>query len=178
MNREESLIEVAQIGRLVGLRGELKLHVHSDFPEQFKAKKKFLTQKNIELEITAYSEKKGLILFRGYESREAAACLINSYLMTTMKATLEDCNLSNDEFFWFDIIGCCVKEKNQLLGVVDEMHRIGILDYMVIKTDKTLLDKKLPRTLFMPYIDRYIVSMNKKEKTIHVKDGLELLEYS
>jgi len=35
MSKKESPIEVAQVGRLVGLRGELKLHIHSDFPEQF-----------------------------------------------------------------------------------------------------------------------------------------------
>ena len=178
MSKKESPIEVAQVGRLVGLRGELKLHIHSDFPEQFCAGKTFVTQKNLKLEIASYNEKRGLVLFRGYESRESASCLVNSFLLTTMEDTLEDCNLDSDEFFWFDIIGCEVKENESVLGVVREIERIGDTDYMVIKTDKTLVDKKLSKTFFLPYIDRYVLSADKETKVVHVKDGLELLENS
>jgi len=178
MSKKESPIEVAQIGRLVGLRGELKLHIHSDFPEQFCAGKIFTTQKNIKLEIASYNEKRGLVLFRGYESRESAACLVNSFLLTTMEATLEDCNLDDDELFWFDIMGCEVKENESILGVVSDIERIGDTDYMVIKTDKTLVAKGLSKTFFLPYIDRYVISANKETKVVHVKDGLELLECS
>jgi len=178
MSKKESPIEVAQVGRLVGLSGELKLHIHSDFPEQFKAGKIFTTQKNLKLEIASYNEKRGLVLFRGYESRESAGCLVNSFLLTTMEATLENCELESDELFWFDIIGCSVKEDELLLGVVSDIERIGATDYMVIKTDKSLVDKKLSNTFFLPYIDRYVVSTNKDEKIVYVKDGLELLENS
>lgn len=178
MSKKTSPIEVAQIGRLVGLRGELKLHIHSDFPEQFSEGSTFDTQKNITLEIASYNEKRGLVLFRGYESRESAACLVNSFLLTTMEATLENCNLDENELFWFDVIGCSVKEDDKLLGVVSEIERIGDTDYMVIKTDKILVDKKLSKTFFLPYIDRYVISTEKQEKVVHVKDGLELLENS
>jgi len=178
MSKKESPIEVAQVGRLVGLRGELKLHIHSDFPEQFCTGKRFETQKKITLEIASYNEKRGLVLFRGYESRESAACLVNSYLLTTMEATLEDCSLDENELFWFDIIGCSVKEGEIVIGVVSEIERIGVTDYMVIKTDKALVEKKLSKTLFIPYIDRYVISASKEEKVVHVKDGIELLESS
>ena len=178
MSKKASPIEVAQIGRLVGLRGELKLHIHSDFPEQFRVGKEFITQKNIRLEIASYNEKRGLVLFRGYESRESAACLVNSYLLTTIEATLEDCELEDDEFFWFDIIGCSVKEDEQLLGKVQEIERIGETDYMVIKTDKKLVEEKLSKTFFIPFIDRYVLSATKKDKIVYVKDAYELLESS
>ena len=178
MSKKSSPIEVAQIGRLVGLRGELKLHIHSDFPEQFSAGKQFTTQKNITLEIASYNGKRGLILFRGYESRESAACLVNSYLMTTMEVTLEECELDENELFWFDIIGCSVKENDTLIGAVIEIERIGITDYMIIKTDKALVEKKLSKKLFIPYIARYVISTSKEEKVVHVKDAIELLENS
>ncbi len=178
MSKKIPQLEVAQIGRLVGLRGELKLHIHSDFPEQFRAGKTFDTQKNIRLEIASYDEKRGLVIFRGFESRESAACLVNLYLMTSMDATLEDCELDEDELFWFDIIGCCVKEEETLLGEVSDIERIGTTDYLVVKTAKSLVEKKLSKTLFIPYIDRYVISACKEEKVIHVKDGLELLESS
>ncbi len=178
MSKKSAPIEIAQIGRLVGLRGELKLHIHSDFPEQFSEGKRFDTQKNITLEIASYNGKRGLILFRGYESRESAACLVNSYLMTTLEATLKECKLEDDELFWFDIIGCVVKDGETVLGAVSEMERIGATDYMVVKTDKALVDKKLSKKLFIPYIERYVISASKEEKVVYVKDGLELLESS
>ena len=51
MNNTFSLIEVAQLGRLVGLKGELKLHLHCDFPEQFKKGKTFQTSRGETLEV-------------------------------------------------------------------------------------------------------------------------------
>lgn len=178
MSKKSSPIEVAQIGRPVGLHGELKLHLHSDFPEQFKAGKTFVTQKNINLEILSYNHQRGLVSFRGYESRESATALVNSFLLTSLEATLEDCNLDNDELFWFDVIGCCVKEDDISLGVVKEIERIGSTDYMVIETDKEFVKKELSKTFYLPYIDRYVLSADKDEKIVHVKDGLELLENS
>lgn len=178
MSRKSNPIEVAQIGRPVGLHGELKLHIHSDFPEQFKAGKIFVTQKNVNLEILSYNHERGVVSFRGYESRESATVLVNSFLMTTLEATLEDCNLDNDELFWFDVIGCSVKEDDIVLGDVKEIERIGSTDYLVIKTDNALVKKELSKTFYLPYIDRYILSANKEEKIVHVKDGLELLENS
>ena len=178
MNRNEQDLQVAQIGRLVGLRGELKLHINSDFPEQFKTGEVFVTQKNIELEIASYNPKRSLVLFSGYENRESAFCLVNSHLFTTMKSTLENCKLKKDEFFWFDIIGCLAKEGETTLGVISDIDRIGDVDYLVIKTDKNLLDKKLSKTFFIPYIDRYVISVKKEIQTVFIKDGLELLEHS
>ena len=93
MSKDTSLIQVAQIGRLVGLRGELKLHNHSDFPEQFKAGASFPTDKNKTLQILSYNAKRGLVLFKGYENRESAGVLVNTHLFTTYEDTQKNCNL-------------------------------------------------------------------------------------
>lgn len=178
MSKKIAPIEVAQIGRLVGLGGELKLHIHSDFPEQFRAEKTFITQKNMSIKIKSYNEKRGLVLFSGYESRDSAACLVNSYLLTTLEDTLKDCELKVDEFFWFDIIGSTVNHSDTRLGVVIEIQRIGTTDYLVIETDKSLKEKNFTKTFFIPYIDRYVLSVDRDNKSIEIKDGLELLENS
>lgn len=178
MSKKISTIEVAQIGRPVGLHGELKLHLHSDFPEQFKTGNTFSTQKNIELEILSYNHKRGLVTFRGYESRDSAAVLTNTFLLTSLEDTIENCNLDSEEMFWFDVIGCSVKEEDICLGVVEDIERIGSTDYMIIKTDDSLVKKGLSKTFYLPYIDRYVLDANKEEKVVHVKDGLELLENS
>jgi 16S rRNA processing protein RimM len=178
MNKKSTPIEVAQIGRPVGLRGELKLHIHSDFPEQFVKGKVFTTDKNTTLEILSYNETRGLVVFKGFEGRDLVGPLVNRFLFTSMEDTLESCDLEDDEFYWFDIIGCNVVDGEVLIGKVREIERIGITDYMVIDTDENLVKKELSKTFYLPYIDRYVINANIEEKVVHVKDGLELLENS
>lgn len=178
MNKETPQIEVAQIGRLVGLRGELKLHNHSDFPEQFKAGASFSTDKNKILKIQAYNKKRELVMFEGYESRESAAALVNSFLLTTLEQTMQDCSLQDDELFWFDIIGATVLQDELVLGTVADIERIGVVDYLSISTDALLVDKGLSKTFYLPFIDRYIQSASREDRSVYVKDGLGILENS
>lgn len=179
MNNQSSLIEVAQIGRLVGLKGELKLHLQCDFPEQFKKGKTFTTQKGETLEVFSYNPSRELISFVGYQDREVAAKLVNTLLFTTQENSIQECALKEGEFFWFDLIDArVIDEDGTLLGVVNEIERIAVNDYLVIKTDEALVKKGLAKTFYMPYIDRYIITFDKVKKEVLSKDGLGILENS
>lgn len=179
MNNPFSLIEVAQIGRLVGLKGDLKLHLHCDFPEQFKKGKTFQTHKGETLEVLSYQHTKGLISFVGYEDRERAQKLVNTILMSTPENSMRDCALKEGEFFWFDMIDArVIDDDTLLLGCVEEIERIATTDYLVVKTDETLLKKGLATHFYIPYIERYIVSFQKADKEIRTKDALGILENS
>jgi 16S rRNA processing protein RimM len=177
MSKDSDLLEVARIGKAVGLSGELKLHLHCDFPEQFQAGKTFKTQKGLELEIFSYNPKRGLVKFCGFESRDSASTLINSFLFTSIEETKKSCQIEEDELFWFDIIGLRVVEEKKLLGFVDEIERIGSVDYMVVKTDDSLVKAGFSKRFYIPFIDRYVVDV-KRDKEVLVKDGLSLLENS
>lgn len=179
MNNPSSLIEVAQIGRLVGLKGELKLHLQCDFPEQFKKGKTFKTPKGEELEVFSFNQSRGLISFVGYQSREAAAKLVNTLLLTTEENSLKECALKEGEFFWFDLIDAKVIDMDgTCLGVVDEIERIAATDYLVIKTDDALVKKGLVKSFYLPYIERYIIAFDKMKKEVRSKDALGILENS
>jgi len=179
MNNQSSLIEVAQVGRLVGLKGELKLHLQCDFPEQFKKGKKFKTQKGEILEVFSFNQPRGLISFVGYQSREDASKLVNTFLLTTQENSINECALKEGEFFWFDLIDARVMDEDgTLLGLVDEIERIAVTDYLVIKTDEALVKKGFAKTFYLPYIDRYIVTFDKTNKEVLSKDGLGILENS
>lgn len=178
MNNQSSLIEVAQVGRLVGLKGELKLHLHCDFPEQFQKGSKFFTQKNETLEIHSYNAKSGLISFVGYQNREAAAKLVNTFLLTTHENSAKECHLQEGEFFWFDMMGSRIIDDEKCLGIVEEIERIAATDYLVVSTDDTLVQSGMVKSFYIPYIDRYIVSFDVEKKEIHTKDCLGILENS
>lgn len=174
----ETILEVAKIGRTVGLQGDLKLHFLSDFPEQFKKGAKFQTKKRGVLEVEAFNQSRLLVRFKDFNTPELAQKLVNTVLLTTVEQSRENCNLQKDEFFWFDIVGCEVVEDELVLGVVDEIERISKQDYLVIKTDSKLTDQKLPKSFLIPYIDRFIGNVEIDKKTIYVKRSLEILKAS
>lgn len=179
MNNDSSLIQVAQIGRLVGLKGELKLHLHCDFPEQFQKGKTFKTDKGLTLEVLSYHLQKGLISFVGYGEREKASLLVNTLLFSSVETSMRDCALKEGEFFWFDMLDSRVIDDNEVcLGRVEEIERIASTDYLIVKTDEALISKGLAVKFYIPYIERYIVTFDKCQKEIRTRDGLGILENS
>jgi 16S rRNA processing protein RimM len=168
---------IAQIGRTVGLWGDLKFHLHTDFPEQFKVGAVFKSDRG-ELTIADIDMKRGTVRFRGYESIDAAKKLTNTKLYTDLKQTQENCTLHEGEYFYFDIEGCTVMQGDLVLGMVDEIQRLTDTDYLVICTDEALVKEGLPKSFLIPYIDRYILNADIKEKKIYTRDARDILEAS
>jgi len=175
MSKEQFFI--AQIGRTVGLWGDLKFHLHTDFPEQFKAGQTYKSNRG-ELTIAEVNLKRGTIRFQGFESIDSAKKLTNVKLFADEEQTKESCELNEGEHFWFEIIGCILKQENEVLGTVEEIQRMGDTDYLAIKTDDALIQTGLPRHFLVPYIDRYILKADIAEKTIYTQDAKDILEAS
>ena len=175
---EENLVQVAKIGRLVGLRGELKLNIHCDFPEQFHSNASFYTDKNFKLTINSYNPTKKTVSFQDYNTREDAAKLVNINLLVSKDDSVKECNLGDGEYFWFDMMDSKLKENDKILGIVDEIERIGANDYLIIKTSDELVEQNFPKLFYVPYIDRYIIDFDKNEKIIYSKDAFGILENS
>jgi 16S rRNA processing protein RimM len=168
---------IAQIGRTVGLWGDLKLHLHTDFPEQFKPGFTFQSSRG-ELTIKETNFKRGTIRFVGYEDIESAKSLTNVKLYTTKEETVAQCRLKEGEYFWFDVIGCTLQEDGEALGVVEEIQRMVDTDYLAIQTSSTLVEEGYAKQFLLPYIDRYIVSCDIGTKSITTKDAKDILEAS
>ena len=168
---------IAQIGRTVGLWGDLKLHLHTDFPEQFKVGETFKSNRG-DLTISDINHKRGTIRFRGYESVDSAKKLTNAKLYANEEQTKESCELDEGQHFWFDVIGCVVKQEDEVLGHVDDIQRMADTDYLSIKTDKHLVDASLPKNFLLPYIERYIIKVDTEEKIVYTKDAKDILEAS
>lgn len=171
-------IYIAKLGKTVGLQGELKIHLESDFPEQFKTGACFTTKNNITLEVLSFNEKRGTIKFKSINSIEDAKRLTNSELYTSYEDTITNCTLSDKQYFWFDMENCIIIENEQVLGKVVDVHRYPSSDYLEIKTDVLLEDIGLTKTFMLPYIDLYILNVDIKKKIILVKDALAILENS
>ena len=175
MSKESALI--AQVGRTIGLWGDLKFHLHTDFPEQFKIGTTYKSSRG-DLTISDVNEKRGTIRFVGYESIDSAKKLTNVKIYADEQETRENCDLQSGQYFWFDIIGCSVKQDELLLGKVSDIQRMGDTDYLAIETDSTLVEQSQPKNFLLPYIERYIVKVDTEEKIVYTQDAKDILEAS
>jgi len=174
-----SKIYVAKLGKTVGLKGDLKLHLDTDFPNQFKTGVTFLTNKKLELKIVQYNSSRETIRFENYEDIDLAKKLINQELFSSAEQTKDNCKLEKNESFWFDLIACDVYEDDLKLGRVKDVQRYPLSDYLEITTDAQLVEKGLPNTFLLPHLfDTYINEVNIESKTIKVRNAYEILENS
>ena len=168
---------IAQIGRTIGLWGDLKFHLHTDFPEQFKVGQTYKSDRG-NLTIADINFTRGTIRFRGYESIDSAKKLTNTKLYANEAQTKENCELSEGQHFWFDVIGCVVKQDDEVLGVVDDIQRMADTDYLAVQTDASLIEAGLSKQFLLPYIERYIIKIDTEEKVVYTKDAKDILEAS
>ena len=168
---------IAQIGRTVGLHGDLKLHLHTDFPEQFRVGKIFNSSRG-KLEIATYNPIRGLISFVGHASIDAAKKLTNTKLYSTLEETKSQCELDEGQYFWFDIVGASVYQDETCIGVVEDIDRMLDTDYLVVKTDPELIKQGLAKEFLLPYIPRYILSVDTDASRITTQDAKDILEAS
>lgn len=172
-------VYVAKLGKAVGLKGHLRLFIDSDFPEQFKKGSNFLTNKNFQLTISEYLKDRDLVSFEGFSDMESAKKLTNTELYTTIEQTKEFCKLKDNEFFWFDLISCEVYEDNLKLGVVSDVHRFPLNDYLEVKTDSQLVEKGLPKIFLIPHIfETFIQRVDIENKKIFAVNAFDILENS
>jgi 16S rRNA processing protein RimM len=175
MSNDTSLI--AQIGRTIGLWGDLKFHLHTDFPEQFKIGNTYKSSRG-DLTIADINFTRGIIKFSGYESIDSAKKLTNVKIFADIAQTRENCDLKEGQHFWFDIIGCTVKQDDEILGKVTDIQRMADTDYLLVETDTALVQKEFAKTFLLPYIERYVEDVNLEEKIITTKDAKDILEAS
>jgi len=175
MNDEQFF--VAQIGRTVGLYGDLKLHLHTDFPEQFRVGATVDSSRGT-LEIASYNPTRGIVSFVGYSSIDSAKRLTNTKLYSNKELTKQSCTLDDGQYFWFDIIGSDIYDGDVKLGVVSDIDRMLVTDYLLVNTTQELIDTGLPKSFLLPYIPRYILSVDTQNKRIDTQDAREILEAS
>jgi 16S rRNA processing protein RimM len=167
-------IPIAKIGKTYGIKGWQKIHLLTDFPEQFKPNITFESDKTT-LTIEKIDLKRGLVKFKGVDTPEDAKKLTNRMLYTTKEATKENIKLKKDEYFWFDIIGCDVYENAELLGRVKEIERANEADYLVINTNPELIEKKYPKRFLIDF-KRHVKEVDVENKKIEASGAKDILE--
>jgi len=175
---KEQLLHIATIGKTVGIKGDMKFHIKSDFPEQFYNGASFFTNLNKEITLSDVNLERGIVKISGVDVIEDAKKFTNVKLYTTRDETRKNCHLDKGEYFWFDIEDCVVYEDSQLLGIVQEVERITVSNYLSIKTNAGLVDKGYAKSFLIPFCEPFILKTDIEKKIITVSGGLDILEAS
>ena len=175
---KEPLLHIATIGKTVGIKGDMKFHIKCDFPEQFKKNSSFLINKKDKITLTDVDLDRGLVKINSLFNPQDCKKFTNAKLYTTYEQTRKDCHLEEGENFWFDIEDCQVIEDGKLLGVVNEVERFTVHDYLSVITDEALVEKGLPKSFLIPYIAPFKVSIDIDKKIITVSGAMDILEAS
>lgn len=176
--QSEKLLHIATLGKTVGLKGDMKLHLHTDFPEQFVRGVSFLIDSKESLTISEINREKTMIKLVGFDSPESIKKFTNKKLYTTMERTRKECHLNDGEFFWFDLEGCSIVENGLVLGIVDEVERISITNYLNIITDNKLIEKGLSKSFLLPLTKPFVLHADIEKKVITTDGALDILEAS
>ena len=163
------LIDIAKIGKTVGLRGYLRLNLLTDFPEQFKKGITYHTKTgNLTIEdINSKFEVK----FKGCDTKEEAQKLTNLVLQLPKEEAQKLCKLKQDEYFWYDITGLDVYEDGKKIGTIKDIQRLPTKDHIVIKLEK---QNSLKRLIF-PFDKKSIGKVDIKDNKIEVFGALEMI---
>ncbi len=172
------LLHIATIGKTVGIKGDMKFHDKSDFPEQFKVGSSFLINKKDKITLTDVNYERGLVKINNLSNPQDCKKFVNAKLYTTYEETRKTCHLEEGEHFFFDLEDCQVYEDGKLLGVVKEIDRIAITNYLSIVTDESLVESGLTKSFLVPFIEPFKVGVDIDKKIITVSGAMDILEAS
>jgi 16S rRNA processing protein RimM len=169
----DSLLMVGKIVNTHGIRGELKILPHTDFPEvrfASKTRLKIVNPGNGEtVEVTVDSSRPikqmYIIKLNGYDNINQ----IEKFKGCELKVSKEDSvSLPDNEYYFYEIIGCrVVSDEGEELGVIEEILRPGANDVWVVKTPSR-------KQLLLPVIDDVVLDVDVESKLVkvHLMEGL------
>ena len=159
----EHYLAVGQIVGVHGLKGELKVESHTDFPERFAAGSRLYIGSDLqELQIQQSRVHKThfLIKINGVNNRDKAETYRGLWLFVHE----DDAQTLDEDTFWIhDVIGLAVQTaEGRSLGTIKDVLITGANDVYVVKTPH---DVNKGKDLLLPAIVDVI-------QTVNVDDGL------
>ncbi|MCJ8010573.1 ribosome maturation factor RimM [Paenibacillus sp. KQZ6P-2] len=169
----QQLMNVGKIVNTHGLKGEIKVLPHTDFPEIRFAKGSELlivpedgkAPLPITVQSSRFHKNMYIVKLEGYDNINDVEKFKGSMLKVTQEDLVE---LPEDEFYFHQIVGChVVTDEGQDLGVITEILTPGANDVWVVKSPAG-------KSILIPYIDDIVLDVNVTDKKVlvHLMEGL------
>ena len=162
MTGEPEYLLVGFLRRPYGLRGELVMDLHTDFPERLKSKTKVFvgdSHKPMVIERARLHNNEMWIKFTGLDTPEDAGRHRNQsvYVRTADCPPLPEGYFYEHQLIGFGVVG----EKNEIIGMLSEIMRTGANDvYIVKRADET--------EVLLPVIPSVVLKIDAANRVIHV----------
>jgi len=177
-NRQVTIPDGAMaVGLIVGahgLRGELKIELHTDYEQRFAVGNSILLgEKLIEVKILTSRPHKAFQLIRiaGVDSRSDAEGMRGQWLFIPDDEAI---SLENDEYWIHDIVGITVVDtQGRVLGTVRNILETGANDVYIIDANEEL---KIGREILLPAISEVVQEIDTDNRTLTVELIPGLLE--
>lgn len=166
-----NFLEIGKIINTHGLRGEVKVSVWTDAPEDFEQLGYALTllggkEKRLEISGIKYQKNNIIVKFREINSIEEAQGYKNSVLYVPKEALPQ---LPENVYYIADLIDCEVfAENGEKIGMLCDVFSTGSNDVYDIKRENA-------KNLLVPIIDGVVkdVDTENKKITIKIPEGLD-----
>src|SRR5215207_783422 len=165
---EPVYLVVGFLRRAHGLRGEIILDLHTDFPERLLSGRKLLIgeeRRPMTLEGARPHAKGMLIKFTGIDTPEEAGQLRNQwvYVIATDVPSLPEGKLYQHELFGFEV----VDDNGNSLGELVEIIETGANDVYVVKNQSG-------KEILLPAIPSVILGLDpaRRSMRVHLIEGL------
>lgn len=172
------MTEELTVGKLVnthGIRGEIKVLSHTDFPDvRFATGKKLIVipadgSSKFEVTVESAREHKGtfIVKLKGYTNINE----VEKYKGSLLKVPSDDLvELPENEYYFHHIVGCEVytdESGDMPLGTITEILQPGANDVWVVKPAKG-------QDILIPVIPDVVLDVNIEAKriTVHLMEGL------
>lgn len=169
---QDELVAVARIVKTRGVRGEVVGELLTDFPERFAQIENLIAVKPngeramLEIENLWFHDARLVLKFKHYDSPETARELVRFELCVPESECVE---LEEDEFYEWQLIGCCVETVDNLhIGTVREVLQTGAAPILLIENSG--------REHLIPLVEKICVEIDIEHKLIRVDAPEGMLE--
>lgn len=165
---EPLYLSVGFLRRPHGVKGEIVMDLHTDFPERMKSGRKlFIGEERQPVTLTSVRPHQSglLVKFKGVETPEQAGKFRNQWVYVK-KSDLPP--LSEGQLYQFELLGfLVVDEDGNPLGELVEILETGANDVYVVRDDSG-------REILLPNIPSVILDLEPASRTmrVHLLEGL------
>jgi 16S rRNA processing protein RimM len=171
---KDQLIIIGKITKPVGLKGELKVLAITDFPDRFKKLKDVYLLDKEETGLLANSYTGDIkfrikdvkvsdsilrISFDHYDSPEKVTILKSCFICIPEKYRYK---LPKNQYYFYDLIGCEVYDKGDILGTVKKIENYGSAELISVQTLKGSI-------ILIPFIKEFVKNVDLTKKMISVE---------
>ena len=168
--KNKKMIHVATFGQPQGLRGEIKINIHTSSFESFKCLNQFFMEDGIsKLIFKSFRTigKKYISFIKGCENRDVAETYKGKKIFS-FRENLP--NINNDEYYVTELIGCkVINIEKKDLGKIIDIKNFGAGDLMEISKGNNI-------NFFIPMNKDNLINIDLQKMMIVVKPILGLLD--